>query len=175
MAMKRRQFLPCILIMLCLPILLGGCASGPAYDLASVRTDLTAEAVAAGQDRFRDEPVVWGGRIIQTTPRDSGTEIELLAYPLDNRQLPSHRRQSQGRFLIEKDGFLEPGDWATGRLVTVRGRLGANRSGQVGDADYTYPVVIAEDLHLWPEEAARAERPRGGPRVNVGIGVIFSR
>lgn len=167
--------LPTLLPILLVLVLLGGCASGPGYDLASARTDLTAEAVAAARDSFRDEPVVWGGRIIQTTPKDAGTEIELLAYPLDNRQLPAHRRQSQGRFLIEEDAFLEPGDWTTGRLVTVRGRLAANRAGQVGDADYIYPVVIAEELHLWPEDAARAEPPRSGPRVNVGIGVIFSR
>ncbi|MCK8516590.1 Slp family lipoprotein [Methylonatrum kenyense] len=173
--MARRRFTPLLLTAICLALLLSGCATGPGYDLAAARTDLTAEAVAAGRDNFRGEPVVWGGRIIETTPKDAGTEIELLAYPLDQRQLPAHRRQSQGRFLVEYATYLEPGDWTTGRLVTVRGRLAPNRDGKVGDADYTYPVVIAEDLHLWPEDAARTDRYRSGPRVNVGIGVIYSR
>lgn len=155
--------------------LLAGCASGPRYDLDQARTDLTPEAVGKAGQAFVGEPVVWGGRIIETRPGEDVTEVELLGYPLGRHQVPSHQRASQGRFLIRTTGFLEPGDWQTGRLVTVRGNLERSEEGEVGEAIYRYPVVRADDLYLWPEETAARQRPRGSPRVNIGIGVIYSR
>ncbi|MGH8501457.1 MAG: Slp family lipoprotein, partial [Gammaproteobacteria bacterium] len=57
-----------------------------------------------------------------------------------------------------------------GRLVTIKGVLSETQDGAIGEADYTYPVVRAEQIYLWPEEAARRD---SGINFGVGIGILF--
>lgn len=161
-----------IVACLALALLLGACATGPRYDTEGVRTDLTPQA--ARESVHEGESVLWGGRIIETRPGEDTTELELLAYPLNRHQEPDIRRGPEGRFLITYPEFLEPGDWATGRMVTVTGELAPVREGHVGEARYRYPVVEAREMHLWPREEAWRGRDRS-PQIRVGIGVIYSR
>jgi outer membrane lipoprotein len=73
---------------------------------------------------------------------------------------------------VRRTGYLEEVDHAPGRRITVTGPLGDNQAGRVGEAAYTYPLVQARDLHLWPPET---RGDAGRTRFNVGVGVIFSR
>ncbi|MDH3343105.1 MAG: Slp family lipoprotein, partial [Gammaproteobacteria bacterium] len=52
-------------------------------------------------------------------------------------------------FIIKQEGYLEPSNYAQGRLITVIGSIGKNQSGKVGESSYTYPVINAQQLHLW--------------------------
>lgn len=151
---------------------LAACATGPRYPITGIATDLQPTDMAAQPDAHRAAGVIWGGLIVATRNLDRHTEIEVLGYPLDRRQRPLTQRTPQGRFLVRQAGYLEPVNHAPGRLITVTGRLGENVKGTVGEAPYTYPLVRARALHLWP---ADTQAENGRTHFNIGVGVIFGR
>lgn len=155
-------------------VLLGlvACATGPRYPTTGIATDLQPVDVAARPGAYTATGVIWGGLIVATRNLDRHTEIEVLGYPLDSRQRPLIQRTPQGRFLVRQAGYLEPVNHAPGRLITVTGTLGENVRGAVGEAPYTYPLVQARALHLWP---ADTQPENGRTRFNIGVGVIFGR
>lgn len=159
--------LPAIAAMLALT----ACATGPQFDTDGVNRDLQPRQAAA--DQMRDEQVLWGGTILSVQPQQDTTQIEVLAYPLDRGQQPRIDRSSQGRFLIMADGYLEPADYSEGRQITVRGPLTEAQTATIGEADYRYAVVRADDLHLWPRQSSG--QARNEPRVNFGIGIGIMR
>jgi outer membrane lipoprotein len=153
--------------------LLVGCAShtGPRFETAGVRHIGPAEAVD-GADAFNGETVIWGGRIAQVTPRDSGTELEILRYPLGEDQRPDLTATADRRFIARHPEQLDPQRYRRERRITVRGSLAGVNEGSVGDYPYTYPVLRVSDHELWPEPApARRERERPRIRFDVGVGV----
>lgn len=153
-------------------LLIAACASAP-LDSTGVATDITPEQVRTDPESARDETVIWGGRIVASKNLEDRTRLEVVSYPLAARsQRPQSDRQPGPRFLIYHDGYLETAQYAPGRDISVRGRVGDTERGRIGEADYTYPVVHADQLHLWSEQASA---PDSGPRINFGVGVIFSR
>ncbi|MDF1615110.1 Slp family lipoprotein [Desulfurivibrio dismutans] len=160
-----------LIVMLLVPILLAGCATGPRYDTHQVALDLLPATVSENPESYRDNKVLWGGLIVATHNLPDHTEIEMLSYPLNQAQRPLADRPTQGRFLLRQAGYLEELDYAPGRQVTVKGVLAAAKQGQVGEVTYTYPVVEAQDLYLWPPARHAPERTR----FHIGIGVIFGR
>lgn len=165
----KRYLMPILLLFVALA--LTACATGPRYDLTGVDRGLEPARAVAEMEQRRGQPVVWGGTIIRTHNLEDRTRIEVLAYPLDADQRPRSGRSPQGRFLIDYPGYLESADYASGRLLTVRGQLEQTHEGRVGDARYRYPVVEAERLHLWEREPERARQPR----VSFGVGVMLGR
>ncbi len=145
-------------------VLLSGCANGPITTDDSF-TSTTLEQAVAANESARGQ-VLWGGVILSTSNLESGTLLEVLAYPLDRRQRPMTTRTAIGRFLVVDEGFLEPTDYADGRSITVLGALDGTTSGNIAEANYEYPTVQAEQLHLWrPGDAHVA------PRFSFGIGL----
>ncbi len=76
---------------------------------------------------------------------------------------------SQGRFLADYPGFLDPAEYPVGKLVTVTGPMLGYTDGQVGDAFYRYPALRADELRGWEEETSSWRYPR--PKVHVGVGI----
>jgi outer membrane lipoprotein len=165
--MKRASTL---ILSLSAALLLSACASGPKYPTEEVALTLTpqqAVSEAAGQAGKR---VLWGGMIINSTNLEGRTRLEVLGYPLDSNQQPQTDQQPYGRFLLFRKGYLETVDYAAGRQITVLGKFTGVQSGQVDETRYSYPVVEAEELYLWSRRQESSE-----PRLQFGIGVIFSR
>lgn len=159
-------------LLLC-TLLLGsvGCATQPRFETAGVSVGLTPQ-VAGRDDTKQGAEVLWGGVIVNSSNLADVTQLEVLAYPLDDRQRPNPDRRPIGRFLAVAPGYLETADYAQGRLITVRGRLRDTAVGKIGDASYNYPVVDILDSQLWKrDEYAQPVRPR----VNFGIGVMIGR
>ncbi len=127
-----------------------------------------AEVRASGIARSE---VHWGGQIVGVENREDRTLIEILSLPLGINGEPRTDQRPQGRFIVEKSGFLEPNEYAPGSLIEVRGQLDGFADGRVGDSSYRYPVVVSERLKLWAT-------PRGdgvaGPsvwdRISIGVG-----
>jgi len=142
--------------------LAGGCTTG------QQRVDTgpsPAQVIASGEARGA---VHWGGQIVAVNNLRDRTLIEVLALPLDGSGRPLLDAQSQGRFVVDRRGFLEPHEYAPNRLLEVRGQLNGFTRGQVGEASYRYPVVSGDQLVLWPEPSVGYGR--GAPRINFGIG-----
>jgi outer membrane lipoprotein len=154
-------------------LLLAACASGPGISTEGVNETVTPIQATAELESLRGDEVLWGGMIVNSTNLDDATRLEVLAYPLDGAQRPRTSAEPNGRFLAIEPGYLETVDYRQGRLVTVRGTLKETRAGQIGEADYNYPVVQADRLYLWPEEDAERRGSWGGVNLGIGIGVLF--
>jgi outer membrane lipoprotein len=113
--------------------------------------------------------VHWGGQIVKVENLTDRTLVEVLALPLDGSGVPQTNGEPQGRFIVDKSGFLEPQEYAVGRLVEVRGRLNGFTDGKVGQADYRYPVVISERVTL-VEGGGSSRGPRVYPSIGIGVG-----
>lgn len=160
-----------LLTMLGFAVLLAACASAPPLDISAVDPNLTPDRAVANIEAARGQRVAWGGVIINTRNLKDTTEIEVLGFPLDRSARPDTGANPQRRFLLVREGYLEPADYRNGRLISAVGTITGIREGKVGEAPYVYPVLQAEQLYLWPID----DRRRTDPRVHfgVGIGVIF--
>lgn len=154
---------PTSLLSACLMV---ACAATPKFDESIYATGLTPSEVVAGIDAAQGDAVMWGGAIVNSVNTDKGTQLEVLAYPLNRQQRPNEKEPAWGRFLAVKDGYLETMDFAQGRQVTVIGTITGLQQGKIGDAAYTYPLVKIDDVFLWPVEQASS-----GPRFSIGVGV----
>lgn len=150
-------------------LLLGGCAT--AFDIGGADTTLTPQQAASAIDATRDKTVAWGGMIVDARNLADRTQLEVLAYPLDDRNRPDRDAKPTGRFLAVHPGYLETADYKEGRLVTVIGTIVESRTGTVGEARYVYPVVNVTGLRLWPT----AQQEAAEPRFHFGIGVGITR
>lgn len=144
---------------------LAGCATRPPFD-PSLPFGPQPFEVAERPQAFVDQPVLWGGMILEIHPRERYTELEMLAFPLDARQQPMAERADQGRFILVIGGFLEPADFAPGRFLTFPGRVTGSRQGRLRNDDYVWPIVDTLQPHLWPRDFRQNER-----RWSVGVGV----
>ncbi|MES9943072.1 MAG: Slp family lipoprotein [Candidatus Thiodiazotropha sp. 6PLUC2] len=153
------------LLILGLLFTLWGCSSSPVIVTAD-RSLLPKEAAEGAPVPEHD--IQWGGIIIATKNLNQVSEVEILAYPLDDKGKPTTSSASIGRFIARQSGYLESGDYASGRLVTATGQFSEVRSGLVGEAEYSFPVLICDQLALWPKE--REARARAKPRIHFGFG-----
>ena len=149
-------------------LMLTGCASTAKFDTSQIDQSLTPQAVIAEPRVSRGKSVLWGGTILDTRNLEDSTQIELLAYPLSAPQRPIQASKPLGRFIVRQAGYLEPTTYAPGRLLTVLGSVGDSQQGKVGEASYSYPVIMAEKLQLWSPE-----RERGQSSFHFGIGIGF--
>ena len=92
----------------------------------------------------------------------------MLSYPLKSNQQPDVNAGSTGRFIVRTNDFIEPVDYAAGRLLTVTGTLTSTASGEIGSATAEFPVMQADGIHLWPRGSENTE-----PRVHFGFGFVI--
>jgi outer membrane lipoprotein len=154
---------------LALALALGGCASvQPAFE--SVPASRVPPPIEAARDtaRFMDQPVLWGGMIVEVRNYEHHSEFEILAFPLDDKQRPMIDQRDQGRFIAIVPGYVEAANWPLGRYVSVIGNLTGDRRGAIRQAEYIYPEVDADKMHLWPRDFRKP-----GPRISVGVGIGF--
>lgn len=137
------------LIAAALPALLAACAVPAPFVAEGARLDVPAY-VAADTD-IGDIDVIWGGMIVAVRDHGEGSEIEVLAHPLDRRQRPITQAPTQGRFAIRVPQRLTRFDAPEGRYVTVRGRVIGAAEGRIGPAPYRYPILVDARWALWKQ------------------------
>ena len=147
---------------------LSACTTTPPYSEEMLRAvNLTMTPEQAVQEKARDVRVMWGGVIIKAANTSDHTDFTVLFYPLDNAQRPDLNQKPRSRFLVRYPGYLETMVYAPGREVTILGALQGSEEGKVGDAAYTFSVLKADKVYLWP--IGDDSRVHFG--VGVGIGV----
>ena len=152
--------------LLPLLLVLSGCASSPKVTEDAERGITPVQAASEGVPA-PDKPLQWGGVIVEINNLPEITELQILAYPLKSNGRTDVSASPSGRFIAQRRGYLESVDYGKGRQVTATGPLESKREGQVGEAPYTFPVLKADELVLWPEQSER----QASPRVNFGFGV----
>ena len=135
---------------------LGGCATIP-QPLQGNYAPVTLDAARSGAATAT--PVRWGGEIIETQPREQQTCFFVLAEPLDSQARPERGGDGIGRFVACKQGFYDPEVFKKGRELTVTGTLNGTVQHKIGDYDYTYPKVEANNVYLWPKRPLYVARP----------------
>lgn len=111
----------------------------------------------------------WGGSVLSIKNLKEHTLVEVMAYPLDSKGMPNVGGGTQGRFLADYPGFLEPAEFPSGQLVTVTGPLLGYKDGKVGEADYRYPALQADQIKHWDSSQSQ-QHPYTKPSVNIGFG-----
>ncbi|MBZ0221418.1 MAG: Slp family lipoprotein [Dokdonella sp.] len=137
-----------LLLVAAMSVTLGACATVPKSLQGKYLQSAPRDALAAPPA----EPVRWGGEIIKVEPKADSTCFEILSRALDSSARPMRGKDaSGGRFIACHAGFYDPELYARGRDLTVVGQVTGNEVGKVGQFDYTYPLVTASSLYLWPK------------------------
>lgn len=157
--------------LLAVALLLTSCAGlGKPCRTPAGDPDLTPSVAATSPDH-EGRQVTWGGTLVEVRNRETATELEVVAWPLDRCGRPQAGGQSLGRFIIVRPGYLEGADLTPGRAVTATGTIAGVREGRIGDTDYRFPLLAAPDPVTWPTETADEVGRRGWrPGVSIGIG-----
>jgi len=156
------------LIAACL--FLSACATSP-LDTSGVESTATPSETVGAFPAHRGARVQWGGRIVSVTNEADSTLVEVLSYPLGMDGMPNPYRRSSGRFILSRRGFLEPGDYSPGRLVTAVGTVEALMKTSVGENEILLPRLAAEQLKLWAGKYSYPDEPRFGFGVGISIGL----
>jgi outer membrane lipoprotein len=130
---------------------LGGCATVPPQIAGSDFAPVTPQqAVAQNAHGTR---VRWGGEIIRVDPKPDSTCFEVLSRDLYDDARPSRHDGSGGRFIACSKGFYDPAVYVKGRDLTITGQLAGTEQHQVGDYNYTYALVDADNVYMWPRRS----------------------
>lgn len=158
------------LILSSMLLILAACATGPKFPESEVNREVRPDVIAATPESAKGTKILWGGVIASNKNLADATQLEIIAYPLaSSNQSPQTGKASEGRFLIVSPGYLESVDYAVGRRITVTGILQDSVSGRIGETPYQYPVVVPDDVYLWPRDSGSGNIP-----IRFGIGFIFS-
>jgi outer membrane lipoprotein len=117
-----------------------------------VAKELTLQVVLKNPDAYKGKTVLWSGVIISSVNLTEGTILEVLQKPADMQRKPKDVDESEGRFLALYPGYLDVAIYNGGRKVTVAGEVQGKRIQPLGEIDYTYPLISAKEIHLWPVE-----------------------
>lgn len=146
---------------------LGGCVSGVSEaSRAMVTYKGNFPELQRAPDQHHGQVAMLGGRIVETAPSATGTEITVLQLPLGTSDKPSLDKPSEGRFLISTTEFLDPAAYPKLTLITVVGEITGQTVRPVGEYPYTLPVLQPIEIKQWTSR----DWGGGGPAVNVGIG-----
>lgn len=130
---------------------LAGCASAvPEAIRKAPDEDVRIATARRAPESVQGKAVRWGGKIAAVRNAKDETTLEIVGRQLNGDGRPRDEDQSEGRFLAKVAGFIDPAVYETGREVSVRGQLEGAVKQDIGEFTYTYPVVRAEQVYLWP-------------------------
>jgi outer membrane lipoprotein len=152
-----------------LAMVMAGCATKP-FNMEGVNQAVTPQQTIDNKSVMNIK-VVWGGMIVATRNFKETSQIEMLTFPLNSNGEPLQSAQPQGRFLIRYDGFLEPAQYSSGRFLSALGTVQPSVAGKIGEADYRYPVIKAEQLHLWEQYRESDSNTQFHFGIGIGIGL----
>jgi outer membrane lipoprotein len=131
---------------------LAGCATVPSQ-IAGEGFAVVSPQQAASQNAHGVR-VRWGGEIIKVEPQADVTCFQVLSRNLYSDARPDHHRdESNGRFIACGKGFYDPAVYTEGRDVTVTGSVNGTEQQKVGEYNYTFPRVDADQVYLWSERS----------------------
>jgi outer membrane lipoprotein len=151
---KSRVLMPALGVTLILAT--SGCLH-PISESAREEVDrhVSFEQIRQNPERYAGTKVLLGGTVVGTRVRQEYTVVEVLQKRLGFRGEPRDEDKTGGRFLVVSSELLDPEVYSAGRGITVAGEIIGEEVGKLGEADYLYPVLRAEDIHLWKDHAYR--------------------
>jgi len=131
---------------------LAGCASNaPLLIRQAPPRNPSVAAVQKAPQRYLGQTVRWGGTIVAVKNLKQRSRVEVVSRPLYGDGEPKEGDTSDGRFLADVPGFLDPAIYAAGRAITVTGTVSGSRVQRLDELPYRYPELRAEAHYLWPK------------------------
>ena len=127
--------------------------------LEEVDKSVSFEKLINDPEQYQGKMVLLGGVIIKTENKQDGTLIEVYQTELDYYGKPINTDVSKGRFLALYNEFLDSEIYSKGREVTIAGIVKGQKVIKLGEIDYSYPYLVAQEVHLWKEEQPRKYSP----------------
>jgi outer membrane lipoprotein len=158
----------CYSIAFLLSSLILSCANTRLYQRWEDRLDETVafSQIIQAPQKYKGKMVYWGGTIINTLNTALGTQIEVIQKALDSRKFPRKTDQSGGRFIAVYPRHLDPAIYAPQRDIVIVGKISGTKSKTLGETEYHYPLIAAEDVQLIEQKAVESK-----PSLGIGIGV----
>ncbi len=139
--------------LVCVLFSVNGCAPPISKQLREqISEELTLKVVLKNPDAYKGKTILWSGVIVSSVNLKEGTIIEVLQKPADMQGKPKDVDESEGRFLALYSGYLDVAIYTQERKVTVAGQVQGKKIQPLGEIDYTYPLISAKEIHLWPVE-----------------------
>jgi len=160
--------------MALMSLLLGGCATTvpgppvpPGIDLSNAPA---IPSVIQSPESFQNQGVRWGGNVVSVNNQNNSTLIEIIGRPLVGQGQPDLGRPSNGRFIAEIPGFVDPADYTKDSAITVIGNIDGSINRKIGDADYEFPKVTVASHQLWNAVDSRFSRRAAYRGYGYGYG-----
>jgi outer membrane lipoprotein len=170
MSIKSNHILSFILVIAAM-LLLAGCTHVISKEvLQDVDTSVSFMQLSKDPEAYTGQTVICGGDVIETQNLSDKTLVVVLQRPLGSRGEPSAGDVSEGRFIIQTPGFLDPAIYSPGRKLTVAGTVAGKEVRPLGEIEFTYPIIEKRELYLWPEEEAVSDEPDVHFGLGIGIG-----
>jgi outer membrane lipoprotein len=159
----------CMLFIFFIMFLMG-CATGISRQSRSKVTYAgTFSELQKTPDVYKDEIIMLGGKILETSVSSTLSQLTVLQLELDNNGRPVNLDQSHGRFLVQSKELLDPAIYQKGILLTLVGKLKGSEVRAIGGFDYVYPLLEPIEIKLWPMEILTQPRFHFG----FGVGTVF--
>jgi outer membrane lipoprotein len=140
------------LVVLFLSLVVSGCVHVPESLRVDEGTPLTNFSdVRDNNDAHIGDQARWGGVIAKIENKADNTLLEVVHFQLSPSTRPQQKDQTQGRFRIYYQGFLDPVIFKEGRSITAVGHIAGKEAGKIGEHEYEYPVLKSKSVHLWKE------------------------
>lgn len=145
-------------------LLLTACASAIPPTYKGQARSVPLPELQQAPESYAGQLLLIGGEVFAVKPKGEWIEIEILERPLGFRDRPRIDQPPRGRFLVLStlQGLdrIKPG-----REITVVGELRGSEVRPLEATSYTYPIVLARYVHLWPGPLFP-----GGPDIGIEIG-----
>ncbi len=112
---------------------------------------ITISDIQSQPELYSGTSVRWGGIISQTEHSHQHTQLIIIAYSLNKQGRPIAGDHSEGRFVANIKGFLEPTVYNAERALTINGQVTGLQTINIGDFPYAHPVIDVTQFYLWPE------------------------
>jgi outer membrane lipoprotein len=145
-AMKRFKTL---IVLLIAGLTLQGCTVISPKMMADALTDVSFTELSQNADTYRGQTVILGGHVIEVRNEARQTIIVVLQTPLGSGQEPLPPDRSEGRFMLQHDGFLDPEVFAKGRTLTAAGEVTGVIREMIDHEPYDYILLASREIHLW--------------------------
>ncbi len=141
-------------LLLWLPLVgLSGCTPALSRQFREqIRAPIPFKTLLEEAESYKGQKVILGGYVLETVNEPTRSLLTILQAPLDYQNKPKPQDLSEGRFLVETRKFLDPEIYSKNRKLTVGGKVLGMRLQPLGNRSYRYPVIEAEEVHLWPKE-----------------------
>lgn len=110
-------------------------------------------------EQYRGRTVILGGHILETENKPKETLIKVLQTPLTFGEEPAAKDESQGRFIIVHEGFLDPEVYSKDRRITVAGTITGFEVEDIGMCPYSCLKIKSQEIYLWSEYEYRDHYP----------------